>query len=156
MNHRLSIATALVAGLITLAPAIAGDDSSKASRTYIVNERPGNLNGLPFSDGVLVGDTLYIGGHLALDPATGQAPADAKVEAQLLMDGIRKTVEKAGLTMNDIVSLTVYCTDLKLYDTFNGIYRGSFDGKYPARAFIGVATLLRGAHFEIQGIAVRR
>jgi 2-iminobutanoate/2-iminopropanoate deaminase len=57
--------------------------------------------------------------------------------------------------MDDLVSVTVYCTDLQLFDSFNAIYRGYFHGHYPARAFIGVAALLRGAHFEVAGIATK-
>jgi 2-iminobutanoate/2-iminopropanoate deaminase len=49
----------------------------------------------------------------------------------------------------------VYCTDLALYDAFNGVYRGYFGQHFPARAFLGVKELVRGAHFEVQGIAVR-
>lgn len=141
----------IIAGLIATLPAMASD----AGHKYIVKERPGLPTTLPFSDGVVAGDTLYIAGTLGLDPATGQAPADAKIEAQLLMDEIKKTVEKAGFTMNDVVSITVFCTDLKLYDAFNAVYRTYFGTQFPARAFIGTATLLRGAHFEIQGVAVR-
>jgi len=50
----------------------------------------------------------------------------------------------------------VDCTDLDLYNTFNRTYQAYFHGKYPARAFVGVAHLLRGGHFEVQGIAVRK
>ena len=130
--------------------AVAGD------RKFIVNPRPGDTKGLPFSDGVLVGNTLYIAGHIGLDPKTGQAPADAEQEAHLVMDGIKKTVENAGLTMEDVVSMQVFCTDLKLYDTFNAVYRTYFHGDFPARAFIGTDKLLRNGHYEVLGIAVKR
>jgi 2-iminobutanoate/2-iminopropanoate deaminase len=122
---------------------------------YIVGERAGALAALPFSDGVFVGDTLYLSGRLGLDAATGQAPKDPDAEIKLAMDGIQQTLKASGLTMDDLVSVTVYCTDLSLYDKFNGVYRSYFHGKYPTRAFIGVASLLRGGRFEIQGIAVR-
>jgi len=111
---------------------------------------------LPFSPAIAVGDTLYVSGHLAIDPATGQAPADARAEATMVLDAVKQTIERAGFTMDDLVSVTVYCTDLGLYDTFNTVYRGYFHGPFPSRAFIGVSTLLRRAHFEVQGIAVRR
>jgi 2-iminobutanoate/2-iminopropanoate deaminase len=68
---------------------------------------------------------------------------------------VKHTLERAGLTMDDFVSVTVYCTDLSLYEAFNTVYASYFHGKPPARAFIGVATLVRGAHFELQGTAVR-
>ena len=57
--------------------------------------------------------------------------------------------------MDDFVSVTVYCTDLSLYDTFNAVYATYFHRHYPARAFIGVARLVRGARFEVQGVAVK-
>jgi 2-iminobutanoate/2-iminopropanoate deaminase len=57
--------------------------------------------------------------------------------------------------MADLVSVTVYCTDLDLYDKFNAVYRSYFHDNYPARAFIGVSKLVRGAHFEIAGVAIK-
>ncbi len=103
----------------------------------------------------MVDGTFYVAGHLGLDPATGKAGSDAETEARLVMDAVKQTLESGGLTMDDLVSVTVYCTDLDLYDKFNAVYRGYFHGHYPARAFIGVAKLVRGAHFEIAGVAVK-
>ncbi|HEX4410894.1 MAG TPA: RidA family protein, partial [Xanthobacteraceae bacterium] len=82
-------------------------------------------------------------------------PADAEAEVHLVMDSVKQTLERAGLTMSDLVSVTIYCTDLDLYDKFNVIYRTYFPGHYPSRAFIGVAKLVRGARFEIAGVAVK-
>jgi 2-iminobutanoate/2-iminopropanoate deaminase len=141
----------LIAGLLAVVPVVAGD----TGRTYIVGDRPANAGTLPFSNGVLVGDRLFVGGHLGLDPATSQAPQNPEVEARLVMDAVKRTVEQAGFKMDDLVSVSVFCTDLGLYDTFNAVYRTYFQGQYPARAFIGAATLLRGAHYEVLGIAVR-
>jgi len=58
--------------------------------------------------------------------------------------------------MDDVVSVQVYCTDLKFYDTFNGVYKTYFHGDFPARAFIGVAKLLRSARFEVMVTAVKK
>jgi len=127
-----------------------------SDRKYIVDPRPGDTKALPFSDAVLVGNTLYVAGHIGLDPKTGQAPADAEQEAHLVMDGIKKTVENAGFSMDDIVSVQIFCTDLKLYDMFNGIYKTYFHDNYPARAFIGTDKLLRNGHYEVMAIAVKR
>jgi 2-iminobutanoate/2-iminopropanoate deaminase len=109
----------------------------------------------PFSKSIMVDDTLYVSGHIAADPATGQAPSNADTEAHQVLEDVKHTVEQAGLSMDDLVSVTVYCTDLELYDKFNAIYRGYFHGQFPTRAFIGVSKLLRGAHFEVSGIAVK-
>ena len=142
----------VVAGLLALMPAVAG----AADRAYIVGERSANRGPLPFSEGVMVGDTLYVAGHIGIDPATDMAATSAEAEAKLVMDAVKRTVEQAGLKMDDLVSVTVYCTDLGLYNSFNAVYRTYFHDQYPARAFIGTATLLRGAHFEVLGVAVRQ
>ena len=69
---------------------------------------------------------------------------------------MKTTLAAADLTMDDLVSVTVFCPDLSLYDKFNEIYRTYFTKDFPARAFIGSGPLLRGSHFEAQGIAIRR
>ena len=124
-------------------------------RSAINGPRSADRAPLPFSDAVRVGDTLYISGTLGLDPKSDRAAADPKNEATLAMDRIKSTVEAAGFKMDDVVTMQVFCTDLALYDTFNAVYRSYFSHDFPARAFIGVKDLLRGAHFELQGVAVR-
>jgi 2-iminobutanoate/2-iminopropanoate deaminase len=127
-----------------------------ADRKYIVTPRSGDRKPLPFSEGVLVGNTLYIAGHIGLDAKTDMPPASPEEEARLVMDQFKQTVESAGLSMDDVVSIQVFCTDLKLYETFNGVYKTYFHGDYPARAFLGAANLLRGGRYEVTGIAVKR
>ena len=129
--------------------------ASEEGRQFIVNQGPPDRAALPFSDAVRIGNTLYIAGHLGIDPNTGQAPKDPATEVKLVMSALEQTVASAGMRMDEVASLTVYCTDLALYDTFNAAYKGFFHGRYPARAFIGVASLLRGAHFEVQGTAIK-
>jgi 2-iminobutanoate/2-iminopropanoate deaminase len=127
-----------------------------ADRKFIVKARPADTSGLPFSDAVVVGDTLYIAGHIGLDPKSGQPPAGAEDEARMVMENIKQTVEQAGFAMDDIVSMQIFCIDLKFYDTFNAVYRTYFHGNYPARAFIGADKLLRNGRYEVTGIAVKR
>src|SRR5579872_309512 len=138
------------------APPAALAGSGDGDRQYFEHRNPPGSPALPFSDAVMAGDALYVAGHLGIDPRTGNAVADPAAEARAVMDAVKATVERAGLHMDDLASVTVYCTDLGLYDTFNGVYGGYFHGHHPARAFIGVAKLLRGAHFEVAGVAVRR
>jgi 2-iminobutanoate/2-iminopropanoate deaminase len=109
---------------------------------------------LPFSSGVLVGNTLYIAGTTGVDPNTKGSPSPEE-EARLVMDRVKQVVEQAGMAMDDIVSLQVFCTDLADYDAFNGVYSTYFKGDYPARAFVGVPKLLFGARYEVMGIAIR-
>jgi enamine deaminase RidA (YjgF/YER057c/UK114 family) len=150
MSRTLAAALGFVAGLAVAAPAARG----AAARRYV--NLPGRAVQAPFSDAVRVGDTVYLAGRIGIDPGTGKAPDDLDQEIRLLLDGIRTVLAEAGLTMDDLVSVQVYCPDLSLHDRFNGAYRTYFGKEFPARAFIGSGPLLRGGHFEMQGIAVRR
>jgi 2-iminobutanoate/2-iminopropanoate deaminase len=108
---------------------------------------------LPFSDAVWHGNTLYLSGHIGLDPKTGRPPASADEEARLVMDGFKRTLEGAGLTMDDLLSVQIFCSDVSLFEVFNVVYRTYFKGEFPARAFLGSGRLLFDARFEVQGIA---
>jgi reactive intermediate/imine deaminase len=143
----------IVVGALFLVSWIA---AGAADRKFIVKPRAADMKALPFSEGVLVGNTLYISGHIGLDRKTGIPPASAEDEARLVMDGIKQTVELAGFSMDDVVSIQVFCTDLTLYDTFNGVYKTYFHGDYPARAYVGASNLLRGGRYEVMGIAAKR
>jgi 2-iminobutanoate/2-iminopropanoate deaminase len=110
----------------------------------------------PFSNAVLAGDTLYLAGSIGLDPKSGKAPDSIDDEIKNLFDSYKATLSAAGMTMDDLVYVQVFCTDLSLYDKFNAAYRTQFSKDFPARAFIGAGSLLRGGHFEMQAIAVHR
>ena len=123
-------------------------------RKYINLPRPAGTIP-PFSDAVLVGNTLYIAGRIGVDMKTGKAPADTSEEIKLLLDGFQNVLTAANMTMDDLVQVQVYCTDLGLYTTFNNAYRNYFKKDFPARAFIGAGPLLRNGRFEMIGIAVK-
>jgi 2-iminobutanoate/2-iminopropanoate deaminase len=125
-----------------------------ASGKRIRSERTTRSN-LPFSDAVWHGDTLYLSGHIGLDPKTALPPDSADAEARLVMDGVKRTLEAAGLTMNDLLSVQIFCSDVSLFETFNVVYRTYFKGEFPARAFLGSGKLLFDSRFEVQGIAGR-
>jgi 2-iminobutanoate/2-iminopropanoate deaminase len=125
-----------------------------SSRRFI--NLPDRRHNLPFSDGVLVGDTLYLSGRIGIDPATGVAHADVHQEIKLLLDGVRDVLVAAGMTMDDLVYVQIYCPDLSLFSRFNERYRTYFSKDLPARAFLGSAPLLLNGRFELQGIAVKR
>jgi 2-iminobutanoate/2-iminopropanoate deaminase len=111
---------------------------------------------LPFSDAVLVdGRTLYISGRLGRIPGTTQIPDNIDQEIVYLMEDLRSVLHDAGMTMDDLVSLQIFCPDVSLWEPFNAIYRTFFSGPLPARAFLGSGPLLFGAHFEVMGIAVK-
>lgn len=111
----------------------------------------------PFSDAVLAGNTLYLAGRIGLEPATGKLAATPEAEARNILDGMKRTLAEAGMTMDDLTYVQVYCSDVALFERFNGVYRDYFpSGEFPARAFLGSGKLLFDGHFEVQAIAVRR
>jgi 2-iminobutanoate/2-iminopropanoate deaminase len=134
---------------------VAPSHAADTARSYVEPPKVGPSPAAPFSNGVMVGETFYVAGHIGIDSATGQAAANIDNEARLVMDSVKHTLEQAGLKADDLVSVTVYCTDLDLYDKFNTVYRTYFHEHYPARAFIGINKLVRGAHFEVAGVAVK-
>lgn len=123
------------------------------SRRYInLPNRPANL---PFSDAVLVGDTLYISGRIGIDPATGDAPESIAAELDLLFEGFQAVLREAGMTMDDLVWVQVYSPDISLWQPFNAAYMQLFSREFPARAFLGSGTLLKQGRFEMTGIAAK-
>ncbi|MBW3670895.1 MAG: RidA family protein [Acidobacteria bacterium] len=109
---------------------------------------------LPFSGAVQIGTTLYLSGHIGIDE-NRRVPETPEAEARAVLDGIRATLEGAGMSMDDLVYVQIFCSDVSLYDTFNEVYRTYFEREFPARAFIGSGPLLFDARFEVQGIAAK-
>jgi 2-iminobutanoate/2-iminopropanoate deaminase len=152
MKRAVTMVGVFLAGLAVGASAL-GAKAAPARRHISL---PGRAVAAPFSDAVLVGDTLYLAGRIGLDPATRKPPATAEEEARLVLDQYRVVLAEAGMTMDDLVSVQVFCSDVSLFDTWNRIYPTYFGKELPARAFVGAGPLLFGARFEMQGVAVRR
>ena len=144
----------LILGLVVVGTVVAVVTAQGSSGKRIIN-LPGRTTQAPFSDAVMVGDTLYASGRLGLDPATGRPPGSVEREVRLILDGIKAVLAEADMTMDDLVSVQVFCSDVSLYGQFNAIYTTYFTGAPPARAFIGSGPLLRGGRFEVVGTAVK-
>ncbi len=151
-----SVAIVVSVAFFVLVPlylgALGSRDKPGSRRVINLPNRPVQA---PFSDAVAVGNTLYLAGRIGIEPQTGKPPAEIDQEVRLLLDGMKTTLAEARMTMDDLVYVQVFCPDLTLYDKFNGIYRTYFTKDFPARAFVGSGSLLRGGHFEVQAIAVK-
>jgi 2-iminobutanoate/2-iminopropanoate deaminase len=154
MNRRIGIVITalLIAGILTVHGAFS-QSSGQLERKAI--KLPTKLVNAPFSDGILFGDTLYLAGRIGIDAKTGKVPEKIEDEIKLLLDGEKDVLAQAGMTMDDLAYVQVFCTDLSLFEKFNPIYKTYFTKDYPARAFIGAGSLLAGGHFELQAIAVK-
>ena len=147
VRHHVAVFTAVV--VLGLSPSlVAGQD-----RQYVEPVMAGDTVSLPFSEAVLVGNTLYVGGTVGM--LYQQVPETAAEEARLLMEYLQETLADADMTMDDLVSVQVFCSDLAAYTDFNRVYRTFFTREYPARAFVG-AEVLGGLRFEVTAVAVRR
>jgi len=125
------------------------------ARTPILPQKSPNT-GLPYSPGILAGNTLYISGHLGRDPVTAQLVAGGiEAEARQSLANIREVLLAAGMDFKHVTSVTAYITDFKEFATFNAVYREYFPTDPPARATVQVAALNAGARIELQMIAVK-
>ena len=150
MNMKLGV----MLSMLILAIAAADFSTAEETRSYVDPRSASDKNVLPFSGAVMAGDTLYISGSLGLKD--GKVPEDPTEEARLVMDSIKRSVEAAGMNMDDLVSVQIFCSDVTHYQKFNDVYKTYFTKEYPARAFIGSGTLLFNARFEVVATAVRR
>ena len=111
----------------------------------------------PYSQAIRVGDTLWMSGQIALDPATMQI-VDGGIEAQAhrVFCNMRAVADAAGATLDDIVKLTIYMVDLAEFGKVNEIMATYFSQPYPARSTVQVAALPRGSRVEVEGIVALR
>lgn len=150
MNLRTCLAAATLL-LITALP-VAAQDTRK---NIVIGRSPAEMAASPWSDAVLVGNTLYLSGYIGVDEHN-KVPKSAEEETRLAMEELKQTVEAAGMTMDDIVKIDVLCTNMSLFQAFNTVYHTYFRHGFPARTFTGSSGLLMGAHFEITGVAIKR
>ena len=112
--------------------------------------------GLPLSEAVRVGDTLYLSGQVGIVPGTmNLAPGGLEGETRQTMKNIKTTLETHGYSMNDLVKCLVMLADISQWATFNEVYKTWFDERYPARSAFGANGLAIGAQVEVECIAVR-
>ena len=109
----------------------------------------------PYSQAVLVGNTLYMSGQIPLDPKTGQlVEGGIDPQARRVFDNLRAVAGAAGATLNDIVKLSILLIDLGEFAKVNEIMASYMEAPYPARATYQVAALPRGARIEVEATLV--
>jgi 2-iminobutanoate/2-iminopropanoate deaminase len=111
--------------------------------------------GMPFSEGVVAGNTLYVAGQQGPDSHGKVTGTDITVQTTSAIAAVKKVVEEAGFQMADIASVTVYITDLNDVPKMNEVYKKLMPDPKPARATVQVAGLIGGAKIEISAIAVK-
>lgn len=112
--------------------------------------------GLPYSPGIMVGNTLYLAGQLGRDPATTKiVPGGIEAETRQTLANIREVLREAGMDFGNVVTVTAFIVDFKDFDAYNKVYREFFPKDPPARATVGVSALNQGGRVELQMIAMK-
>ncbi len=108
-----------------------------------------------YSQAVKIGDTVYLSGQIPLVPETMQlVEGDFSKQVERVFDNLSAVCDAAGGSLQDIVKLNIFLTDLSHFATVNEIMARYFSKPYPARAAIGVASLPKDAAIEMDGIMV--
>ena len=152
MKARLVLVVAAFCAGLLAAPALTAQTSGR--RVIAPKQVP--YMGLPYSPGILAGNTLYLAGQLGRDPSTTKiVPGGIEAEARQALTNIREVLREAGMDFGNVVNTNAFLVDMKEFDAFNKVYREFFPKDPPARATVGVAALNQGARVELQMIAVR-
>ena len=151
---------AIAAGLCVLlmAGAAAAKETTKApAKVEFLNSGKVYPAGVPLSEAVRVGDTLYLSGQIGIQPGTLKLVAGGlKEETAQALSNIRTTLEAHGYSMRDVIKCTVMLADIARWGEFNEIYKTFFSDPYPARSALGTSGLALGAQVEVECIAQKR
>lgn len=150
--RRIMPTRAAVAVALALTAGFAGQ--AAANEAISTENAPAAIG--PYSQAIMAGDTLYLAGQIAIDPATGElTPGTIEEETTLVLQNLGAVLEAAGMTMADVVSTTVFMADLDEFGAMNEVYATFFTENPPARATVQAARLPRDVKIEIAAIAVR-
>jgi 2-iminobutanoate/2-iminopropanoate deaminase len=111
----------------------------------------------PYNQAVLVKDTLYISGQIALDPSTGElVKGDVKTETKQALENLKAILEAADMTFENVVKTSIFIKDMHQFSQINEVYSTYFDPETaPARETVEVANLPKFVNVEISMIAVK-
>ena len=141
---------------ITLAGLAGGAIAQQAGKQVINTPKAPEAIG-PYSQAIKVGATVYLAGQIPIDPVSKQLRSDASIEEQtaLVLNNLKAVLEADGMTMDNIVSTSVFMKDLNEFPKMNTIYATFFKNAPPARATVEVSRLPRDVKIEISAIAVK-
>jgi len=135
-------------------PVVFAPQRSHAQERKAINLSP--TRGLPFSDGVIAGNTLYVAGQEGTDESNKLVAGGISAETKAALDNIEKVLKAGGYELKDVVSVTVYLADIHDFPEMNKVYKSILPDPKPARATIQAAALVNDARVEIAAIAVKQ
>ena len=131
--------------LIALSFAVVGCNNNKVSRSLVHRSAVGALG--PYSGSVTSDNLVFVSGKI------GKRGGSFAVEVNTAIDAVEEELARSGVTLSEVISVTVYLTDLEFYGEFNSIYARRFSEPYPARACVEVSRLPGDARVEIKVIS---
>ena len=109
----------------------------------------------PYSQGIKSGNTIYLSGQIAIDPATGEMVLDdIKSETHQVMKNIKAVLKAAGADLTNIVKTSIFLADMNDFANVNEVYASYFSENYPARETVQVSVLPKNVNVEISVIAI--
>lgn len=108
---------------------------------------------VPYSQAVLVDDTLYVSGNIPVNPATGDVADGIVNQSKQVFENMKAVLNEAGMGFENVVKTTAFLTDLSNFATFNEIYASYFVAPYPARSCVEVSKLPKNVLVEVECIA---
>jgi 2-iminobutanoate/2-iminopropanoate deaminase len=111
----------------------------------------------PYNQAVLIGNTLYTSGQIAINPNTGELVLDdIETETKQVMENMKAVLEAAAMAFENVIKVTIYIMDMNDFARINGVYGSYFDeNSAPARETVQVAGLPKGVNVEISMVAVK-
>jgi reactive intermediate/imine deaminase len=105
----------------------------------------------PYSQAVRAGNLVFLSGQIPLDPATMElVSGDFEAEVRRAFENLKAVVEASGATLDQVVKLTLFLTDLAHFPKVNEVMTAFFKQPFPARSTVGVSQLPKGARFEVE------
>lgn len=109
--------------------------------------------GPPYSPVVVAGDLAYTAGQVALDAEGSIVPGGIEEQTEQVLDNVERCLAAAGCSMDDVVKVLAFLSDLDGFESFNRVYARRFTPPYPARSTVG-ARLAPGLLVEIEAVAL--
>lgn len=125
----------------------------KIRRVVSTDKAPAAIG--PYSQAVQAGVSLYVSGQIPVDPSTGKMADDISLQARQSLENLKAILEASGYSLSDVVKTTVFVTDINNFNAINAVYAEYFPKEAPARSFVAVKDLPKGAGIEIEAIAWR-
>ena len=151
---RKLLATTRLLPVIVVAASLVGC-AAPGTKTVIASKDAPEAIG-PYSQAIKHGNTLYLAGQIPIDPKTKQLNTGSiEEQTRLVLDNLKAVLAANGMTLDDVVSTSVFMKDLNDFSKMNAVYATYFTSKPPARATVQVARLPRDVAVEISAVAVK-